>query len=1022
MKKKWFTVPFILFLTLGSRALAQPQLPSVIPPSPAVANFLRYGDIPVDYSTGVPNISVPLYTVKGHKLELPISISYHASGIKVEDKASVVGLGWVLNSGGFVAENVLGGAADDAPSKLPTYWTTATFEHGRDSAKALDVGRCAVSNLENFGSMIWTEMTPGDKDFASDRYTFHLPDGEMGAFRYQYNTQNLIKAPYTGAKIQKLLSGGSITGFKITDEKGNVYTFGIPSNWNARAVNTRSWDLLSIVSADKSDTIRFVYKAAGNVYLEQDCVSALDFGQTEVVNGNGWIQNGYYSFTNTYTNTYTAERITDSIISSGTVVKFTDVSGRQDMAQGFDSMRVTNITVYDRLSGRQIKSFNFGESYFGTTAAGNLRLRLDSVSISGQSSTTVETYRFKYNTSNGDLPGYPENQVPIAYPTDYWGYFNGAGGTSLIPYGMPDIPDSIQGLQGGVAYLNPTWEAVHTPVPGFASDDIIQEVDYPTGGKTVFAFEANSSSQAYSYGYMPNDGNYVGGLRVQKISNYDQSGQLTDYKSYTYSDGMTIPFSPELFEYAYRIVSSNAPIIQRPTFYSSPFIPLKLDNGPPVFYSTVTEYHGDTSGNNVGKTQYIYNVPPAEFHPTDSVPPYDQPFFYDTYDVDLGDYQPLLASKIESKNQSGVYIPVRETDYYYDTILSPQYFTGLHLSLWTNYMNGASDMSEDYRWCTVVNGDTIQNTTTLGYPYYIYPHDVQASQQMNILTKQVVSDFSPDGTKSMMTTTLFTYGDLNSYTYGKPAVVEATEQDIIDSKGDTLKTIHKFPDNFTGTVPYDSMVSRNMIDAEVEADNYKNSGFLQSQITNYANWSSTLIAPQTVQTKVLANAVDTRIQYMAYDARANITSVAKQNDVHTTYLWNYSGNYPVAQVTNADSADIAYTSFEGDDKGRWSFSGTPNADITAPTGRQVYLLNGSNNITRAGLTSATTYIVSYWTNTGSSLTITGTLSGYPVTGRKVGSWTYYEHRVTGQTSVTITGTGVAIDELRLYPSTAQMAT
>src|SRR3982751_6438258 len=72
------------------------QLPKVISPTPEAQNFLRYGEIPVDISTGVPSISVPLFSVKSRKLEFPVSASYHASGIKVGDRASVIGLGWVL--------------------------------------------------------------------------------------------------------------------------------------------------------------------------------------------------------------------------------------------------------------------------------------------------------------------------------------------------------------------------------------------------------------------------------------------------------------------------------------------------------------------------------------------------------------------------------------------------------------------------------------------------------------------------------------------------------------------------------------------------------------------------------------------------------------------------------------------------------------------------------------------------------------------------------------------------------------
>lgn len=67
------------------------SLKNFMPPSPEPAALGRYGEIPVGLSSGVPEISVPLYEVKSRKLALPVSLSYHASGIKVEDLASTDG-------------------------------------------------------------------------------------------------------------------------------------------------------------------------------------------------------------------------------------------------------------------------------------------------------------------------------------------------------------------------------------------------------------------------------------------------------------------------------------------------------------------------------------------------------------------------------------------------------------------------------------------------------------------------------------------------------------------------------------------------------------------------------------------------------------------------------------------------------------------------------------------------------------------------------------------------------------------
>ena len=80
--------------------------------SPNAASLGKYGDFPVSYNTGLPQISIPIYTVNEGTLSLPISISYHAGGIKVMEASSFVGAGWALNAGGVITRSVVG-APDD---------------------------------------------------------------------------------------------------------------------------------------------------------------------------------------------------------------------------------------------------------------------------------------------------------------------------------------------------------------------------------------------------------------------------------------------------------------------------------------------------------------------------------------------------------------------------------------------------------------------------------------------------------------------------------------------------------------------------------------------------------------------------------------------------------------------------------------------------------------------------------------------------------------------------------------------
>jgi len=164
-----------------------------------------------------------------------------------------------------------------------------------------------------------------------------------------------------------------------------------------------------------------------------------------------------------------------------------------------------------------------------------------------------------------------------------------------------------------------------------------------------------------------------------------------------------------------------------------------------------------------------------------------------------------------------------------------------------------------------------------------------------------------------------------------------------------------------------------------------------------------------------------QIAFSSYDYKGNLLQQNKVFDVNHSYLWDYHVRCPIAEVVNASQSDIAYTSFEADGSGNWTI-GSLVRSSGGITGSSYDSLN--SDISKSGLNSATSYIVSYWT-TGAAYSVPGTASGYPIKGKTEtiagASWTYYEHLVTGQSTIQINGSG-GIDELRLYPSGAQMTT
>jgi hypothetical protein len=86
------------------------DVPNFTPPSPESTSLAKFIETPVSYYTGLPNVTIPIYTINEKGVSIPVSVNYHARGIKVEEIASRVGIGWALNYGGIITRQVRGSA------------------------------------------------------------------------------------------------------------------------------------------------------------------------------------------------------------------------------------------------------------------------------------------------------------------------------------------------------------------------------------------------------------------------------------------------------------------------------------------------------------------------------------------------------------------------------------------------------------------------------------------------------------------------------------------------------------------------------------------------------------------------------------------------------------------------------------------------------------------------------------------------------------------------------------------------
>lgn len=139
-------IQFIFSTTLN--VYAQNDLPKIIKPSPETSALFRFQDYPMDYSTGLPHISIPIYEVTSGSLNVPISLSYHASGRKVYDQDGPIALGWSLNTGGMISRTIYGsadfGTTVDGTYKFPYPFKIDNLSNYYDLGYLQKINHCNI--------------------------------------------------------------------------------------------------------------------------------------------------------------------------------------------------------------------------------------------------------------------------------------------------------------------------------------------------------------------------------------------------------------------------------------------------------------------------------------------------------------------------------------------------------------------------------------------------------------------------------------------------------------------------------------------------------------------------------------------------------------------------------------------------------------------------------------------------------------------------------------------------------------
>jgi YD repeat-containing protein len=464
-------------------------------PSPNAAALGKFGFIPVNYSTGVPNVAIPIWEIKEQELTLPITLNYNNNGLRVSEEASWVGFGWALSSGGAITRTVHG-----APD------IEGTAQMNNEGGLKFD----QLGNPAYIDDLTANRIAEGYYDGEPDMFVFNFA-GYSGKFILYQN--QAIQLTHSHLRIVKLGDN-----FMITTDEGVTYEFAKREQTLITSssvtlqlpIYTSAWLLTSISTANQSEVIEFIYSSSTeNIAPNSNYTIQHSFeGNPGPYNNQPPNQDpcadmrhniGYGAHSMVYS--WRLERIKSRSVE----IEFKPQDSYRLDLNG-NCRALDEIKIYPKGSSTHIRKFKFNYDYFGGTADKNYaRLKLTSLLEYGIDTNAPKSYTLEYY--EGSFPS------KTGYAMDHWGYYNGANGnTNLIPH-----------LLDWQTY----GDAYRVPSSSMAVNSMLKKIGYPTKGYTSFIYVQNQYNQPSGVAQGP-------GMRLSQMQDYD--GEKTRYVNYAYEN------------------------------------------------------------------------------------------------------------------------------------------------------------------------------------------------------------------------------------------------------------------------------------------------------------------------------------------------------------------------------------------------------------------------------------------------------------------------------------------------------
>lgn len=478
----------IILLLIGTLCQAQlavgEQVKSVVPlPASAESYSLsKVEAIPMDYFRGKANINIPIYTININGISIPISLSYNTGGIKLNEVATTVGLGWSLNIPGTISQNVIGLDDLEVPFFSKNINEYAAYT-GNISINSSNEVRAKIESLYN-----------NHYDTQKDIFDYNLPTAS-GSFLMKDNNQTFL-IPDDDVLITR-----NNNRFYIKDTQGAEYWMsprnGItPESIGGPTVLHKTLYNLDELKINNKSVLFYYNKSHG--YDERNINQVANFKVSTQPIGSWEVLIPLPKYEKTETSTFFTESLISKIsfdngevnflYSNDANSAFADGSSyRKDLSNG-NGIALRRIVVTNK-AGVTVKDVSLNYSYFETDNAyktyEDYRLKLMGVRDNLQNTD----YSFEYNE---------QYKIPKRSSSndDYWGYINDIynGETTNIPSKVFDYNIPSEEFNTIVKRNRESNEE-------YAVLGSLKSIKYPTGAKKNFYYELPYNTVKEFIGY-----------------------------------------------------------------------------------------------------------------------------------------------------------------------------------------------------------------------------------------------------------------------------------------------------------------------------------------------------------------------------------------------------------------------------------------------------------------------------------------------------------------------------------------